>query len=150
MPMLKLAQAASERGWKPPGTGRGEDWDNQLPGFGLRIAAPRDGKEPRKTWQVMYRVDGKKVRETLGTVAMIPKVDAARMLARESLQKVQRGIHPAEERRQEREAEKGRPRPRGPPADTLGAAIDRYLDRYAVRRMRPDYFKETRRALSGT
>jgi integrase len=148
MPTLKLTQAAIERGCKPPGTGRVEYWDNQLPGFGLRIAAPRDGKEPRKTWQVMYRVDGKKVRETLGTVAMIPKVDAARMLARESLQKVQRGIHPAEERRQEREAEKRQAAAEeARQRDTLGAAIDRYLDRYAVRRMRPDYFKETRRAL---
>src|SRR5260370_737856 len=106
MPVLKLTQAAVEKGCKPPATGRVEYWDNQLPGFGLRIAAPRDGKEPRKTWQVMYRINGKKVRETLGTVAMIPKVDAARILARESLQKAQRGIHPAEERRQERETER--------------------------------------------
>lgn len=148
MPTLKLTQAAIERGCKPPATGRVEYWDNLLPGFGLRVAAPRDGKEARKTWQVMYRIDGKKVRETLGTVAMIPKVDSARILARESLQKAQRGINPAEERRQEWEAERKQAAAEVVrQGDTLGAAIDRYLERYAARRMRPDYFKETKRTL---
>src|SRR5438132_332018 len=105
MPKLKLTQIAVERGCKPPATGRLEYWDSQLPGFGLRVAAARDGREPRKTWQVMYYVGGRRVRETLGTIATIPKVDAARMLARESLQKAQRGVHPADERRERREEE---------------------------------------------
>jgi integrase len=148
MPKLKLTQLSVERGCKPPASGRVEYWDNQLPGFGLRVAAARDGREARKTWQVMYYVDGRRVRETLGTVATIPKVDVARMLARESLQKAQRGIHPADERRELREEERRQAEAvEARRRDTLGTVIDRYLERYAVKRMRPDYFTETKRSL---
>jgi integrase len=148
MPKLKLTQLAVERGCKPSATGRIEYWDSQLPGFLLRVAAPRAGEEVRKTWQVMYRIGGKRVRETLGTLASIPKVDEARRLARESLNKVERGINPAEERRQQREeAERQAAAEEARQRDTLGAAIDRYLERYAVKRMRPDYFNETKRTL---
>ena len=144
---MKLTQVAVDR-LKPPATGRVEYWDSQLPGFGLRIAAPRAGHDGRKTWQAMYRVSGKLVRETLGTVAAVPRVDDARDLARASMQKAQVGIHPVEQRRHvelqtQREAEAVAARSR----DTLTAAIDRYLERYAVKRMRPDYFKETKRSL---
>jgi integrase len=96
----------------------------------------------------MYRVGGKLVRETLGTLALVPKVDEARERARQSMQKAAAGVNPIaqrqqaeEEERQQAEAEEARQR------DTLGAAIDRYLQRYAVKHMRPDYFKETRRTL---
>lgn len=145
MPTMKLTQLAVER-LKPPATGRVEYWDSQLPGFGLRVGAPRPGVADggRRTWQAMYRVRGKLVRETLGTVAAIPKVDAARDLARESMQKAQAGVHPVEDRqRAAQRAEAAAARKR----DTLAAAIDRYLSRYAVKRMRPDYFKETKRTL---
>lgn len=147
MPTMKLTQVAVER-LPPPASGRIEYWDTQLPGFGLRVAAPRAGHDGRKSWQVMYRVNGKLVRETIGTLASVPKVDDARNLARASMQTAQRGIHPVEERRRadeekrrQAEAEQARER------DTLSAAIDRYLDRYAVKRMRPDYFNETKRTL---
>ena len=147
MPTTKLTQVAVDN-LKPPGAGRVEWWDSQLPGFGLRISAKRPGEEkPRKTWQVMYRVGGKKVRETLGTIAVIPKVDRARDLARASMQKAETGVHPVAERRDAQaeelrqvKAEEARR------LDTLSDAIDRYL-RNASRRMRPDYFKETKRTL---
>src|SRR6266568_3461060 len=70
MPKMKLTQLAVDK-LKPPASGRVEYWDAILPAFGLRVAAARSGQEPRKTWQVMYRVRGKKVRETLGTLAAI-------------------------------------------------------------------------------
>ena len=140
MPKIRLTQAAVDR-LQPPAAGRVEIWDAVLPGFGLRIAAPRPGQPSRRSWQVLYRVGGKSVRETLGTTATIPKVDAARALARASIQKAHQGIHPVRERRQAAAAEaNGR-------GQTLAAAIDRYLERYAVKRMRPDYFKETKRTL---
>jgi integrase len=148
LPTLKLTQAAVDR-LKPPAEGRVEYWDSQLPGFGVRVAAPRTGRQGRKTWQVMYRVNGKLVRETLGTLASIPKIDHARDLARVSMQQAQAGIHPAEERKRfaeeagrRMEAELSRHR------DTVAAVIDRYLDRYAAKRMRLDYFKETGRTLN--
>jgi hypothetical protein len=127
MSRIKLTQAAVDK-LRPPATGRIEVWDTTLPGFGLRIAAPRQGHEARKTWQVLYRVNGKPVREALGTVATVPEVGDARDLARASMQKAQKGIHPAEERqqveeqeRQRIEAEEARQR------DTVARVIDRYL-----------------------
>ena len=48
----------------------------------------------------MYRVAGRRVRETLGTTATIPKVEDARDLARASMQKAQAGTHPVEERQE--------------------------------------------------
>jgi integrase len=131
MPTLKLTQAAVER-LKPPVTGRLEYWDSQLPGFGLRIAAPRQGKPARRTWQVFVgvKVAGKRqmVRETLGTMAEIPNVAEAREKARLSMAKARAGTNPMAEKRQieaERialeEAEQKRRE------NTLGAVIERYL-----------------------
>jgi integrase len=133
MPTMKLTQLAVER-LKPPAAGRVEYFDSQLPGFAIRIS-----ETGRKTWIAMYRVSGKLVRETIGTLDTFPSVADARDLARQSLQQAQRGINPVAERRQQK-ATAAAP-------DTLGAVIERYLSEYAVRRMRPDYFKETRRAL---
>jgi integrase len=125
---MRITQAAVEK-MRAPAEGRVEYWDTTLPGFGLRVAAAG-----RKSWQVFYRVNGKQVRETLGTLATVPEVAAARALARQSMQKAQAGINPAAERQAIERA-------------TLGAVLDRYLERYAAKRMRPDYYKETRRAL---
>jgi integrase len=146
MPNLKLTQAAVER-LKPPASGRIEAWDSQLPGFGLRIAA-----SGLKTWQAFYRVNGKMVREKLGTLAQIPNVADARELARRSMTKARTGAHPVEDRRrkeeQERklaEAEAGRRK------NTLAAAIDRYLAERpgdkSRRPMRTEYLAETKRTL---
>ncbi len=100
MPRLKLTQAAVDK-LRAPSSGRAEYWDSQLPGFGLRISASpgRIEKEGRRTWQVMYRVKGKLVRETLGTVFVIPKVDEARDRARASMRAAQSGVNPVEARR---------------------------------------------------
>ena len=146
MPNLKLTQAAVER-LKPPPSGRIEAWDSQLPGFGLRIAA-----SGLKTWQAFYRVNGKTVREKLGTLAQIPNVADARELARQSMAKAQAGAHPVEDRRrreqQERklaQAEEARKK------NTLGAVIDRYLAERpsdkSRRPMRAEYLAETARTL---
>src|SRR6266852_3740977 len=102
MPKMKLTQAAVDR-MKPPASGRVDYWDSQLPGFGLRVAAPRLGHDPRKTWQAMYYVRGEKVRETIGTLAMIRKVDDARDRARRSMELAQKGLRPAEERQRAEE-----------------------------------------------
>ena len=93
MPTLTLTQAAVDR-LRAPTTGRVEYWDSQLPGFGLPIAAPRRGKDEetaRRTWQALYRMGGKLVRETIGTMAKIPNVADVRALASTSMQKAQPG-----------------------------------------------------------
>jgi integrase len=98
MPTIKLTQPAVER-LKPPKSGRIEYFDNQCPGFGVRVS-----ETGRKTWIVLYRVGGKSVRETLGTTMTIPNVAEARDRARESLFKAGRDINPVEERRQQKRA----------------------------------------------
>jgi integrase len=146
MPTLKLTQAAADK-LGPPASGREEIWDSQLPGFGLRISS-----SGRKTWQALYRVDGKTVRETLGTLAQIPKVADARELARQSMTKARSGTNPVEERRareeeDRRQAEVEEARKR----NTLAAAIDRYLAERphdkSRRPMRAEYLAETARTL---
>jgi integrase len=78
-------------------------WDKHLPGFGLRVAAPRPGsRDGRKSWIAMGRVDGKPVMVTIGTLAQIPKVDKARDLARASILKMKGGTKPLDERRAEK------------------------------------------------
>jgi integrase len=146
MPTIKLTQVAVER-LKSPAEGRVEYWDSQLPGFGLRVAAPRPGsKDGRKTWQCLYRVNGKPVRETLGTLQLIPKVDDARDRARVSMSKAKSGAHPVEERRRADDAEKkAAEREAARQRDTLAVMLDRYLAEYGSKRWRPDTLKEVSR-----
>ena len=91
-------------------------WDNHLPGFGLRIT-----EKGARSWVAMYRVSGKPVMETLGQFARITKVDEARQLAREAMQRAASGEHPTEaKKRRQREAEKAA-------ASTFKAAAERYV-----------------------
>jgi integrase len=109
MPKTRLTQAAVDR-INPPAEGRVEVWDTVLPGFGLRIAS-----SGRKTWQVLYRVQGRPVRETLGTLATIPRVDDARSAARASLARANAGGNPVAERK-------------ATERDTVSALFGRYMD----------------------
>jgi integrase len=146
MPTLKFTQATVER-LKPPAKGYIEYWDNQCPGFGLRVYATG-----RKTWRALYRVDGKLIPETIGTTGTFPNVADARQRARESLQKATAGINPVVQRQQQADQEAARQAQEAAAAQaTLGAAIDRYLtERPADRERRPmsrEYFVETSRTL---
>jgi integrase len=132
MPTIKLTQPAVEK-LKPPQTGRVEYFDKQLPAFALRITATG-----HKSWIVMYRVEGKLVRETLGTVALIPKVDKARQLARESMRQAQAGIHPVKARRAAQTAVADQ-------TQTFAVVADLFLDRYAKRNTREATYMETMR-----
>ncbi|HVC51525.1 MAG TPA: Arm DNA-binding domain-containing protein, partial [Stellaceae bacterium] len=143
MPTLKLTQLAVDR-LKPPGSGRVEYWDSQLPGFGLRVS-----ETGRKTWIALYRVSGKLVRETIGTAALIPKVDEARERARASLLLARGGKNPVAEREERAETERraldaDRTRAR----NSLGVVLDRYLAERAKLRLRPSTFAEVERALA--
>jgi integrase len=146
MPTLKLTQAAVTN-LKPPARGRIEVWDSQLPGFGLRIS-----DTGRKTWQAFYRVDGKMVREKLGTLAQIQNVADARELARQSMTKARTGAHPVEDRRRKEEEERHQVElEEARKKNTLAAVIDRYLAERPVdkgrRPMRAEYLAETARTL---
>jgi integrase len=137
MPTIRLTQRAVET-LKPSAAGRIEYWDSHLPGFGLRVA-----HSGRKTWVAMYRVDGKLIRETFGTLALIPNVAEARDRARESLQKARVGKNPVAERRELAfAAKKAEALP-----DTFRTVAERYLERYAKKNTKPTTWKELRRQL---
>lgn len=103
----------------PPASGRVELWDAALPGFGIRISAAG-----RKTWQVMYRVDGRKRRLTLGTFPALT-ISLARDAAKALLAEVAKGNDPAAQRASMRGS-----------APTFEQFAQAYLDRYAKRRKR--------------
>ena len=80
MATIRLTQAAVEK-LSPPTEGRAYYWDRHLPGFGLRVTP-----NGAKSWIASYRLaDGRKVMETIATLARLPKVEDARQAARESM-----------------------------------------------------------------
>ena len=93
MPRSNLTQLSVER-LRPPTEGAVTYWDKMLPGFGLRVSS-----RGRKTWLCVYRVAGKPVMETLGTMAVVPRLADARDAAREAMRKAKAGVHPVAERR---------------------------------------------------
>jgi integrase len=135
MPAIRLTQAAVER-LKAPAKGRVVHWDNHLPGFGLRIT-----EKDARSWVAMYRVSGKLVMETLGQFARIPKVDEARQLARNAMQRAASGEHPTEaKKRRQHETEKAA-------ASTFKAAAERYVQSYAKKNTREPTWREVERQL---
>ena len=104
-----------------------ELWDTRLPGFGVRVGTP-SARAPKgkKTWQIMYRLAGrKKHRYKLGTYPTI-KLAEAREEARRLLAQVQRGIDPKHEAVQAAEDEEY----------TVERLASEYLERDAKRRNR--------------
>jgi hypothetical protein len=83
----------------------------------------------------MYRVDGKTVMETMGTLARKPKVDDARTLARASMTMAAGGKNPVAEKRTAAKHNA---------VNTFAAAVVRYLD-HADRNLNPNTAREWRR-----
>jgi integrase len=101
----------------PPGGGlrQVDYWDAVTPGFGLRVTS-----EGVKTWSIIYRIDGKQVRQSLGRYDGVGLADARKKAAaiREQLAA---GKDPRiEADRHRREEVQAR-------ADTVGAVIGQYL-----------------------
>ena len=97
MTQLKLT-ARTLASIEPPAEGRTELWDQDLPGFGLRIAA-----SGRVTATVMYRRAGRLRRATLGTLPPLSLADA-RELARKALLDAATGNDPAAAKVEQRAA----------------------------------------------
>jgi integrase len=129
MPTIRLTQLAAER-LAPPASGRTIYWDRHLPGFGMRITA-----NGAKSWVAMYRVNGKSVMETLGTVARIAKIEDARRAARASMEKAAAGDNPVVAKRAEAKRST---------VNTVKAAVDHYLAE-CDRKLKPKTAKEWRR-----
>ena len=130
---FRFTQAAIDK-LKPPATGRVDYSNTLIPGLQLRVSA-----SGRKIYRVKTRINGVQVPMTLGNAAGITLAQA-NAKAREFLVAASAGLNPVEERRRQ-EAE-----------DNLTPSVERIMvERYfpiAKRRMRPDYFKETKRALT--
>ncbi len=114
MPPIQL----TDRTLKSLGTSRQQEdfWDRRLPGFGVRVT-----RQGRKSFVLMYRVNGsQKRRMTLGTYPSVGLADA-RDQARMVLGDVARGDDPGARKQAERKAE------------TFAELADEYLERHAKR-----------------
>ena len=87
------------RALKPPTAGRLDVWDEDNPGFGLRISA-----EGRRTWILMYRMGKTLRRLTLGRFPTLG-LAAAREKATDALRDAAKGEDPGRRKIQERSAE---------------------------------------------
>lgn len=117
MPTIKMTARGVEA-LKPPAEGRAEYFDASLPGFALRVS-----DAGRKTWIVLYRVNGRLRRMTLGTYPNLPLADA-REQAEDALRAAAKGRDPAGEKQAGRKAE------------TFAELADEYLERYAKAKKR--------------
>jgi integrase len=105
------------------------EWDEVLPGFGVRI------NPTGKVWVVQYRAGGKSRRETIGRVDAVP-LNVARDTARKALARVQLGSDPHAEKAQAKARAK----------ITFEAVAERYL-KHAQDRLKPRSFEEVERHL---
>ena len=119
---------------KPPAQGRVEYFDAAFPGLALRVTA-----NGSKSWCTFYRFNGRLRRFTIGSYPAIKPAQARREAAA-ALDRARGGIDPAVEKRARRYA-------RDPQADTFGALVQDYLERYARKNTAPGTFKETKRVL---
>ena len=87
-------------------------WDDDLPGFGLRI---REGGS--RNYIVQYKIGKQNRRMTIGSTSVHPNPDDARKFARKILSRVALGEDPAADKIEARAAS----------ADTFSAVVDRYL-----------------------
>jgi hypothetical protein len=131
---VKFTQLAVER-LLPPEEGRIIYWDTLLPGFGVRVSAPRCSGHVHKVWVADYRVCGKLVMETIGPTTLIVNVEDARNLARASMLKARQGVNPVEERRGRLKAA-AVALPTKNPALLLPAVVYRYMSEFRTGRGR--------------
>jgi integrase len=114
----------------PPGKIDHVYFDNDLPGFGLRVRTTGG-----KTWMIQYAIAGRTRRMALGSVAVLDP-GQARETARRLLAQVRLGRDPAGERTTARARA----------AETFGALLPRFLERQRGR-LKPRSYVETERHL---
>jgi integrase len=127
---MKLTKDAVSALALPAGKTDHIEWDDALPGFGVRM------RGSTKRWIVQYRIGPQQRRESLGDTRKV-ELEAARKIARQRFAQVELGIDPAAERAQARAQAVATKL-------TLAVVIDRYLD--AKRgTLRPSTFKAAER-----
>jgi integrase len=115
----------------PAGKSDHIEWDDSLPGFGVRL------RGTSKRWTVQYRVGTKQRRESLGDVRKV-KLEDARKIARQRFALVELGTDPAAERAEKRA---------GSSPLNFGSVVARYL---AAKEdvLRPSTYKAAKRYLT--
>ena len=136
MPTVKLTvPARTVDSIRPPKSGRLELFDEDLPGFCIRVT-PKN----RRTACVFYRVGPRLRRATLGTLPPLTLADA-RQLAREALRDAALGEDPATGKREAREAL------------TVASLVKEYIDAGEGRRSTAtngDYRRTLKAAVQGS
>jgi integrase len=128
---MKFTQASIARLTLPGGKNEAIIFDDDVPGFGLRLRASGS-----RTFIVQYSLGGRQRRMSLGTTKILDAA-TARQTARNLLAKVRLGHDPAVERTAARARASDAP---------LGAIIGRFLERQH-RRVRPRSYDESKRYL---
>jgi integrase len=123
---MKLTRATIASLAMPAGKAERFEWDDDLPGFGVRLR----GDSAR--WVVQYRVGAQQRRESLGDIRKV-NIEDARKIARQRFAQVELGTDPAAERAKAR-AEAAAVRL------TLGLVVERYLTA-KVDVVRPNTFR---------
>jgi integrase len=91
MPVIKFSEAGIGR-LKAPSQGRADYWDEATPGFGLRVSS-----SGQRTWQIMYRLSGKRKRLALGNWPAL-SLKLARDAAGQAIKQVADGDDPSRQR----------------------------------------------------
>ena len=121
MPTIKLTDLTVRKRQGPD-----EIWDASVPNFGLRISTPNERwPKGRKTWQVMYRVNGNKKRHKLGNYPEMSLADA-RKEASDAISLARRGIDVKEVRQEQQDQA----------AFTVAKLCEEYIEKYAKRQNR--------------
>lgn len=126
---MKITKQAVSGLCLPEGKTERFEWDDDLPGFGVRL------RGDTKRWVVQYRVGPQQRRESLGDVRKVPLEDA-RKAARTRFAQVELGTDPG--------AEKAKTRKQAEAVKlTLAVAADRYLDA-KQERLRPSTYGQAK------
>jgi integrase len=123
---MKLTTSEIAKLTLPEGKADHIEWDDSLPGFGIRL------RGDSKRWVVQYRIGAQQRRESLGDVRKV-RLEDARAIARQRFAKVELGDDPAAERVKAREAARAAKL-------TLGSVAARYLEARADR-IRPNTYR---------
>jgi integrase len=128
---MKLTKLSIERLALPPGKSEAIFFDDDVPGFGLRLRAGGS-----RTFIVQYALGGRQRRMTIGT-AKVLDAPRARQTARNLLAKVRLGHDPAADRAEARVRASD---------ELLGDVVGRFLARQE-RRLRPRSYVDAKRYL---
>jgi hypothetical protein len=124
---MKLTKTAVASLTLSPGKNERFEWDDDLPGFGVRL---RGGNA---RWVVQYRVGAQQRRESLGDVRKVT-IEDARKIARTRFAQVELGSDPAAERAKARAA-----------ATAAKLTLEKVAERYLAAKadaVRPNTYKD--------